>query len=94
MNAWEWSPGEWRGGQVRRMEKVTGNVTSKYVWDEGALSFTKLQAWIDNSVEIKFLYTLKSESLCSWNVVESNLGSVTCDCNAPDSPKGHKIPYL
>ena len=46
-----------------------------------------LQTWLASSVEFQFLYGLKSEALCSWNVVESNLGSVTCDCVAPDSPK-------
>ena len=94
MNAWEWSWGEWRGGQVRRMERVVGSVSSKYEWDTSALSFLVLQEWIDNSVEIQFLYGLKAESLCSWNVVESNLGSVTCDCNAPDSPKSMLILFF
>jgi len=88
MHAWEWSKGEWRGGQVRKMTKMTTNVITKYTWDEGALSFMNLQTWLSNSVEYKFLYVLKSEALCSWNVVESNLGSITCDCVASDSPKG------
>jgi len=88
MHAWEWSQGEWRGGQVRKMTKMTTNVTPKYTWNEAALSFETLQTWLASSVEFQFLYGLKSEALCSWNVVESNLGSVTCDCVAPDSPKG------
>jgi len=90
VNAWEWSQGEWRGGQVRKMEKVTTEMSSKYTWDTTALSFAALQEWLFNSVEIRLLYGLKSEALCSWNVVESNLNSVTCDCIAPDSPKGNE----
>jgi hypothetical protein len=88
MNGWEWRGGEWRGGQVRKTEKMVASVTTRYAWNTTALSFMLLRDWIANSVEIKILYGLKSESLCSWNVVESNLNSVTCDCIASDSPKG------
>ncbi len=88
MNAWEWIPGEWRGGQIRKMEKKMANISSQYIWDTSALSYMTLKDWITNSVELKILYGLKSESLCSWNIVESNLNSITCDCVAPDSPKG------
>ena len=88
MAAWEWTRGEWRGGQVRGMQKAVADVTTRYEWNSSALSFLLLQEWIAYSVEIQFLYGLKSEALCSWNVVESNLASVTCDCLAPDAPKG------
>jgi hypothetical protein len=87
-NAWEWTQGVWIGGQVRKMEKVVTHVTPKYVWNASALSFKSLQTWLSNSVEIQFLYALKSEALCSWNVVETNLNAVTCDCVASDALKG------
>ena len=73
---------------MRGMQKAVADVTTRYEWNSSALSFLLLQEWIAYSVEIQFLYGLKSEALCSWNVVESNLASVTCDCLAPDAPKG------
>ena len=90
MNVWEWTKGQWVGGQVRSMQWIQANMTSQYVWNTSSISFSKMTSWVENSIEDLFLFPIKSESLCSSNIISSALDTLVCDCLAIDSPRGMK----
>ena len=87
-NAWKWTSGQWVGGQSRPMIWVRADPTSRYTWNASSLSFAVLTSWLTDSIEELFLYPIKSESLCSSNIVTAALDAVACDCLAADSPRG------
>jgi len=76
--AWEWTEGQWRGGEPRALTWKQSNVVPLYEWNQ-QLSFRTLEEWVENSVEERFISAIQSEVICGSNYITSSLSTVVCD---------------
>jgi hypothetical protein len=52
------------------------------------VSFFALERWVISGVERGYVYAIKSQMICDWNLISQPLSSLTCDCLAADSTQG------
>jgi len=86
-NGYTWSPGRWRGGRVIPLEWRQFEAQREYEWRDDALDLLALENAVIQGLEEQFLYNVKSETLCTSNLISSQLGTVVCDCVGDDAPR-------
>ena len=87
-DAFEWTRGVWRGGQPRapNWQRRNGG-GSRYVWQDGVLSFLAIEEWVLQAVEYYYTFASKSTSLCYFSFLNTPLSTLVCDCLAEDGAK-------
>jgi len=85
--AWEWTPGQWRGGVPRSLTWMEAREEPLYE-KQSSLSFITLEEWEAESVEEQFLYILRSDVICQSNFVSYSLTTLVCDCYSTEDETG------